>query len=115
MAKKDVSISSLWRQLEFVCGAAGDNEICNTPLELSMNGRQVNYVCPKCGQSHSSYDVEKFVDKVTAIIVEDAEDGCATNLSNYKHKLISRYDSKQHLFQVLSHTNSKMKVSIKYV
>lgn len=114
MAKKDVSISSLWRQLEFVCGATGSDKICGAPLELSMNGRQVNYVCPQCGQSHSYYDVEKFVDKVTAIIVDDAEDGCTTNLSNYKYKLISRYDSKQHLFHVLSHTNSKMKVSIKY-
>ncbi len=112
MAKREASISSLWSQLEFVCGNPTENGICGAKLNPEMLGRQVVYKCPVCEKTHTYYDIEKFVDKITHIIVDDTEDGCATNLTNFKHKLISRYDSKQHLFHVLSHTNTKMKVSI---
>lgn len=110
MAKHECSISSLWGQLEFVCGS------CEEPhkLELEMNGRQVVYKCPVCGRTHSYYDVEKFVDKITKVIIEDTEDGCDTNLTNYQMKMMSRYDSRQHIFKVLSHTHTKMKVSLKH-
>lgn len=109
MTKHEASISSLWRQLEFVCGGEHDG----TPkLEPEMKGLQVVYRCPICGQTTAYYDIEKFMDKITKIIVDDAEDGCATNLTNYKMTLISRYDRKQHTFKVLSHTPTKMKVSL---
>lgn len=113
MAKSDMSISNLWPQLEFVCGQQHDGAPCNHALVAEIKMNKVLYICPCCGASTNYYDIEKFVDKVTAVIIEDAEDGVMTNLTNFKHKMVSRYDSKQHVFQVLEHTNSKMKVSIR--
>lgn len=113
MTSHECNISSLWKQLEFVCGGNKESP-CNSKLELEMNGRQILYKCPICGQTTSYYDVEKFVDKITKIIIEDTEDGCDTNLTNYQMKMMSRYDSKQHIFKVLSHTQTQMKVSLKH-
>ena len=112
MAKHQSSISSLWGHLEFVCGGRNDSP-CNSKLELEMDGRKVLYRCPVCGQTTWSYDVEKFVDHITKTIVDDADEGCSTNLTNFQMKMTSRYDSKQHIFRVLSHTPTQMKVSIK--
>ena len=89
MAKRDTSISSLWSQLEFVCGGS-NTDPCETKLELETNGRQVLYRCPKCSQTHTYYDVEKFVQKLTDIIVDDEDEGCTTNLTNYQMKMVSR-------------------------
>ncbi len=112
MAKHDLSISSLWKHLDFVCGGHPDAP-CGTKLELNMNGRQLNYQCPVCGQTTSYYDVEKFINKITKMIIEDTEEGFDTNLTNFQMKMVSRTDGRQHIFRVLSHTPTEMKVSLR--
>lgn len=113
MAKKDIRISNLWDMLEFACGTETENGICGAKPEMEMSRNQVIYKCPVCGTITAYYDVEKFLEKISAIIVEDMEDGCETNLTNFKHTMMSRYDSKRHTFKVLSHTKTKLKVSLK--
>lgn len=110
---KDISISNLWNLIQYSCGCIHNGEVCGEPLTMEMKHNGVFMVCPKCGASTSTYDVEKFMNKVATTIVEDAEDGIETNLTNFKHKLISRMDRKSHEFTVTSHTNKRMKVSIK--
>lgn len=109
----NASISNLWSWMKFVCGGKLNGDGCGEPLKLEMQRNQVMFVCPKCGQSTPYYDVEKFMQKVEKMIVEDAEDGIDSNLTNFKHKLISRIDRKQHEFTVLTHTPREMKVSIR--
>ena len=111
MANHECSISSMWKRLLFVCGGKGDTP-CTATLQPEIHGGYVLYKCPVCGQTTYYYDVEKFVNKITQIIIDDSEDGCDTNLTNYQMKMISRYDSKQHIFKVLSHTPTQMKVSL---
>jgi predicted RNA-binding Zn-ribbon protein involved in translation (DUF1610 family) len=114
MSQQDIRISNLWRMLEFTCGQPGENGTCGAHLTPQLIAeKHVVYKCPVCGASHNYYDIEKFINKIVKILVEDQEDGCETNLTNFKHKLVSRYDSRTHVFTVLSHTNTKMKVSLK--
>ncbi len=113
MAKRDIRISNLWNMLEFVCGTETESGICGAALNMEMAHKQVVYKCPVCGAVTAYYDVEKFLDTISSAIVEDTENGCESNLTNFKHKMVSRYDSKRHTFTVLSHTISKMKVSLK--
>jgi hypothetical protein len=112
MAKHDMSISSLWKHLEFVCGETTEKP-CHTQLDLIMQGKQPVYQCPVCGHTTSYYDVERFINKITKMIIEDTEDGVETNLTNFQTKIVSRYDGKQHIFRVLSHTPTELKVSLR--
>ena len=113
MAKSDIRISNLWDMLHWVCGNETDNGICGTTLEADIVKNQVIYKCPVCGNTTAYYDMEKFIEKITKLIVEDLEEGCESNYTHYKHPMMSRYDSKRHTFKVLEHTKTKLKVSIK--
>jgi predicted RNA-binding Zn-ribbon protein involved in translation (DUF1610 family) len=109
----DINISNIWRIMKFFCGSKTEDGVCGEELKMEMQRNQVMFVCPKCGQTTPYYDVEKFMQKVQKAIVEDAEDGIESNLTNYKHKLISRIDRKAHEFTVTKHTSNEMKVSIR--
>ena len=110
---KDANISNIWRHLKFICGAPTEDGICGQEMAPEMAVRQLVFKCPKCGEMIPYFDTEKFINKATNIIVDDAEDGIETNLTNFKMKMISRIDKKQHTFTVLLHTQDKLKVSIK--
>lgn len=109
----EINISNFWRQIHFVCGQPKENGICGHDMIPEMTSTQVLYRCPVCGKSTPYYDIEKFMNKVAKMIVEDTEDGVESNLTNFKMKIMSRIDKKQHTFTVLLHTNKQMKVSLK--
>lgn len=109
----DISISNLWRQMEFVCGAPSENGTCGYTMIPEMGYKQVYYKCPHCGCATPYYDIEKFINKASKMIVEDAEDGIESNLTNFKMQVMSRIDKRHHTFTVLLHTHNKLKVSLK--
>ena len=106
--KKKASISNFWRTVTFVCGSCENEAVLDT---ASINTR-LYYKCDAHNFMIPAYEVENAVNKMAAMIVEEAEDGCAINLTNFRWEQRDKATNRTYVFRVKEHKNSKIRVAV---
>lgn len=103
--KKSASIKGLWNILSFECVRENgpDGSKCEGKMDLTQQGTRLACECRKCRFGVPYPILEKFVDKISKAIVNDASEGIEVNLTGYKGKEYDRSKDIFFHFVVLEH------------
>ena len=112
---KNANIAGFWKRIRFICGADTDipeQKVCGSDFDIIEVNKKIFYKCPVCGAMIPYHEIEKAVDKIAGMMIDEDDVECDVNLTNATWFAVDKTIGRKYVFRVVSHKKDNFVVEV---